>query len=191
MKTLTLLAAFAFLLGIASCKQNSPAPATPSPAPAPTTPTTTPTPTTPISGMTATEAALVGDWIWDKSEVYSSGNISQIYHDSVWQIGNTIMKTLYAGSHMVLKSSFYNGTATTSTLIPQYYNGDFYSGYGAASSMWYISKSPTGEKLFSPLVIGHISSTTMNIITLNSTTLVLQDWLPGQIPNGGKSYWHK
>jgi nitrous oxide reductase accessory protein NosL len=110
MKKLILSALACTALVISSCNQNSPAPAPAAPTPAPT------------SSMTATEALLVGDWIWDKTEVYGSGNLSQIRTPATYQLLPNAPTTnnMYAGSHMVLKSSFYNGVASTSTAIPQF-----------------------------------------------------------------------
>lgn len=191
MKTFTFLALATFLFVLSSCKQNSPAPSNPSPT-APTTPSTTPTPTTPTSGMTATEAALVGDWIWDKTEVYSSGNLSQIYTPTTQQIlpAAPTTYTYYAGSHMVLKSSFYNGTATTSTLVPQYYNADYYS-YQSQSMFWYVKPNAIGNQLMSLNSLIPFAFSIGNIITLNASTLVVQVWTQGGIPNGNKCYYHK
>jgi hypothetical protein len=188
MKKLILSALACIALVITSCNQNSP-------APAPATPTT-PTPT-PTSSMTTTEAALVGDWIWDKTETYQSGNLSQIWTPSTSQLlpNAAITNTMYAGTHMVLKSSFYNGTANTSTVVPQNYNGDFYSNQSAVSWSWsnwpqaggnnWLNAFPAGQNLVTWVMFpGYI-------ITLNSTTLVVQAWQPGQIANGYKWYYHK
>ncbi len=129
MKKLILSVLACFAIVISSCNQNSP-------APSPATPTPTPAPT-PTSSMTATEALLVGDWIWDKTELYTNGSLYVIYTPSTLQSsgGAATTNTLYAGSHMVLKSSFWNGTATTNSLVPQFYNADYYS-YQSGSSFW-------------------------------------------------------
>jgi hypothetical protein len=189
MKKLILFAIGCFAIVISSCNQNSPGPA---PATS-STPTPTPT-TTATSSMTATEALLVGDWIWDKTENYSSGNLYVTTTPSTQQSGTNAATpyTFYAGSHMVLKSSLYNGTVNTNTLVPQisqYYNADYYS-YISQSFMWYVDRPITGEKLIAH-GLGETFSGSANIITLNSTSLICQEWLPGQIPNGKKIYYHK
>ena len=182
MKKLILSAITCFVIVLSSCNQNSPTPAPATPA--------TPTPT-PTSSMTATETALVGDWIWDKTESYTSGGYSFIYTPSTFQSsgGAATTNTLYAGSHMVLKSSFLNGTANTNSLVPQTYNADYYS-YQSGSSFWYVKPIAAGDQLFTN-GSGIPYCNVGNIITLNSTNLVTQQWLPGQIPNGNKCYYHK
>jgi hypothetical protein len=181
MKKLILSAIACFVIVLSSCNQNSPTPAPATPA----TPTPTPTPT---SSMTATEAALVGDWIWDKTESYTSGNLTSIVTPSTTQggTGAPTSYTVFAGSHMVLKSSFYNNTATTYSFVPQQYNADYYSYYSLSNS-WQVSTNPNGPKLTTP----HSVLGGGYIITLNSTNLIVQAWLPGQIPNGGKLFYHK
>lgn len=183
MKKLILSALASIAIVISSCNQNSPTPAPATPA--------TPTPT-PTSSMTATEALLVGDWIWDKTECYSSGSLSFIYTPSTLQssTGAATTYTAYTGSHMVLKSSFWNGTATTNSLVlPQFYNADYY-GAQSSSGFWQVKPLATGDQLYTSdpgvpyCMLG-------NIITLNSTNLVVQGWLVGQIPNGSKCYYHK
>ena len=126
MKNFILLALACIALVISSCNQNSP-------APAPATPATAPTPT-PTSSMTATEALLVGDWIFDKVEQYSSGNlVSVITTSTKTMLGTTTTYTAYAGTHMVLKSSLYSNAAGTTP----YFNADYY-GIPAFSAYWYI-----------------------------------------------------
>jgi len=181
MKKLILSAIACIVIVLSSCNQNSPTPAPATPA--------TPTPT-PTSSMTATEAALVGDWIWDKTETYTSGNLYYSFTPSTWidASGAVITNTTYAGSHMILKSTF-NGPATTSTLSSQFYNADYYS-ISSISGYWYVLRPATGNQLM-------LSSTGVpycpagNIIILNSTNLVVQQWLVGQIPSGSKCYYHK
>jgi hypothetical protein len=183
MKKLLLSAIACFVIVLSSCNQNSP---TPSPA-TPATPTPTPT-----SSMTATEAGLVGDWIWDKTELYNSGNLYQTYTPST-QIdasGAVFTNTMYAGSHMDLKSSFYNGTANTSTLSPQFYNADYYS-LQSSSNLWYVARPATGNQLKLQSSFMPFYCSGGNIILLNSTNLVIQDWLSSQIANGNKCYYHK
>ena len=179
MKKLILSAIACFVIVLSSCNQNSP---TPSPA-TPATPTPTPT-----SSMTATEALLVGDWIWDKTETYTSGNLTSITTPSTIQFGTgaPTTYTYYAGSHMVLKSSFYNNTATTYSWVPQQYNANYYS-YSSLSSSWQVSTNPNGPLLTTP----HSQLQGGYIITLNATTLISQSWTPGQIANGSKLYYHK
>jgi hypothetical protein len=167
---------------LSSCNQNSPTPAPATPA--------TPTPT-PTSSMTATETALVGDWIWDKTENYTSGNLSQIYTPITFQYlpNAATTNTMYAGSHMVLKSSFYNNTATTSTLVPQQYNADYYSGASANSAVWYVGALASGNLLATVAI--STPFTGGYILTLNANTLICHSWSPGQIANGNKCYYHK
>ena len=182
MKKLILSAIACFVIVLSSCNQNSPTPAPATPA--------TPTPT-PTSSMTATETALVGDWIWDKTELYTNGSLSFIYTPSTLQssTGSATTYTVYTGSHMVLKSSFWNGTATTNSLVPQFYNADYYS-YQSGSSFWQVKPLATGDQLATN-GYGTPYCTFGNIITLSSTNLVVQDWLQGQIPNGSKCFYHK
>ena len=180
MKKLILSALASIVIVISSCNQNSPAPAPATPAPAPT----------PTSSMTATEALLVGDWIWDKTEVYSSGNLSVTNTPSTQDALGNIM---YGVCHMVLKSSFYQGVVNTNTVGTQYYNGDFYTTPSSASGSWTVGPLAGGNTLIigngsiSPIVF----ATGGNINTLNATTLICQSWTPGQIANGYKWYYHK
>lgn len=175
MKKLILLAVACLTIVISSCNQNSPAPA---PATS-SSPTPTPT-TTATSSMTATEAKLVGDWIWDKHEVYSSGNL--------YTTVDSTTQPLYAGSHMVLKSSLFNNTVYT----PQYFDADYY-GVPAGSGFWNVAPTTYGDALqgmmFYPFATG--AGANGYIITLNATTLIYQGWIPGQIANGNKVFLHK
>jgi hypothetical protein len=182
MKKLILSALASIAIVISSCNQNSP-------APSPATPTPTPTPT-PTSSMTATEALLVGDWIWDKNEEYTSGIMtSSATPTSYWNnISGTSTITVIGGSHIVLKSSFYNNTATTSTLAPQNYNADYYVGTTATSGYWNVNPGANGDLVM--LLVNQLTPSGY-IITLNASTLVVQSWVTGQIPNGTKSYYHK
>ncbi len=185
MKKLILSAVACIVIVLSSCNQNSP-------APSPATPTPNPTPT-PTSSMTATEALLVGDWIWDKTEGYMNGNIYSTFTPST-QIdasGAVGTNTMYAGSHMVLKSTFLGGTATTSSLSPQFYNADYYS-ISSISGSWYVARPATGNQLkLSQTFVPFIATAGGNIITLNATTLIIQDWQIGQIPSGHKCFYHK
>ena len=155
MKKLILSAIACFVIVLSSCNQNSPTPAPATPA--------TPTPT-PTSSMTATEAALVGDWIWDKMEAYSSGNVIEIYTPSTMQLGlDTYTNTMYAGSHMVLKSSIYQNVGS----IYNQYNADYYSS-SSFSHAWWVFTNTNGTLLnpgFGALSAGYI-------ITLNANTLI-------------------
>ncbi len=185
MKKLILSALACIAIVLSSCNQNSPAPA---PAPAAPTPAPTPT-TTATSSMTATEALLVGDWIFDKQESYSSGNLSATTNTSniTYANGTVFTYTVYAGAHMDLKSSLLNNTVYT----PQMYNGDYY-GSSSISGAWWVMTSGNGDQL--TLLSGVSPCGTSGsdyIITLNATTLIYQEWIPGQIANGGKTYFHK
>jgi hypothetical protein len=175
MKKLILSAIACFIIVLSSCNQNSPSPSPATPA------TPTPTPTT---SMTTTEAALVGDWIWDKTENYTSGNLTSIHTPATLQFatGAPTSYTLYAGSHMVLKSSLYNGSAST----PQYYNADFYSG-SAISSAWGVIANANGLQLNANWGIMYGGY----IITLTANTLICHAWITGGIANGAKCYYHK
>lgn len=64
-KPLKTVAVLAALLLLNSCNHNSPAPAQPTPV--------TPVPTTPT--LNTTEQALLGNWIYDKQELYNNGVI--------------------------------------------------------------------------------------------------------------------
>jgi hypothetical protein len=182
MKKLILSAIACFAIVLSSCNQNSPTPAPATPA--------TPTPT-PTSSMTATEALLVGDWIWDKTEVYGSGNLSQIRTPATYQLLPNAPNTnnMYAGSHMVLKSSFYNGVASTSTAIPQFYNADYYT-FQSYSNSWWVTTNANGAILNTMGGVGGIMSGGY-ITTLNTNTLICHQWVPGGIANGNKDYFHK
>jgi len=185
MKKLILSALACIALVISSCNQNSP-------APAPATPAPTPTPT-PTSSMTAIEALLVGNWIWDKEEEYISGNLFSTITTSniISANGSVTTNTAYAGSHMVLKSTTV-GYPNTVGIMSQRYNADYYS-YLSQSSGWYVQPTALGDQLnltiYNPFVTG--GGAGAYIITLNATTLIYQSWIPGQIPNGIKSYYHK
>jgi len=185
MKKLILSALASIVIVISSCNQNSPAPA---PAPAAPTPAPTPT-TTATSSMTATETLLVGDWIWDKTEGYTSGNLSQIWTPSTYQVlpnaANT--NTTYAGTHMVLKSAIHSPSPVNG--FPNTYQGDFYSGTQASSGQWLVVTDQFGNSFTGNTVgIGGQGY----ITTLTSTNLVLEfGYNPSQIPNGTKSYYHK
>ena len=186
MKNLFLSALACIALVISSCNQNSPAPAPATPAPAPT----------PTSSMTATEALLVGDWIFDKNEQYVGGNLNATYTQStiINSIGIVTTYTAYAGAHMVFKSSLLNNTVTT-PVQPQYYDADYYGGNigNTLSGSWQVRPSASGEKLFPAGTIPfiHSGNVTPYITTINPTTLIYQQWIPGQIPNGYKYYFHK
>lgn len=161
---------------------------------APITPTpAAPAPVAPTTSMTATEAMLVGDWIFDKQESYSSGSLLQTITTSSMTTGGTSFSfTVYAGAHMVFKSSFFNNTVNTPSQ-PQYYNADYYSST-AGSLIWQVRPTASGETLFYGGGIAPFSSAgsaTPYIINLNATTLVCQAWMPGTIPNGYKTYYHK
>ena len=188
MKNFILLALACIALVISSCNQNSPAPAPATPAPAPT-----PTPT---SSMTATEAALVGDWIFDKEENYISGNLYTTITTSnaTYANGAVYTSTLYASSHMILKSTLFNATVSPPPMR-QFYNADYFCSI-SFSAFWQVNPSANGEKLF----IGGGSAffpaansldADSYIITLNATTLITQEWNVGSIPNGDKTYYHK
>lgn len=187
MKKLILSALACFAIVLSSCNQNSPAPA---PAPAAPTPAPTPT-TTATSSMTATEALLVGDWIFDKQESYNSGNLYSTTNTSNTTLsdGTVSTYTFFAGAHMDLKSTIYNATVTT----PQFYNADYYSLVASMSNAWWVRPTAYGDQLnlsgLSPFITG--GGAGAYIITLNATTLIYQTWQPGQIANGGKSYYHK
>ncbi len=174
MKKLILSALACIALVISSCNQNSPAP-----APSPSSPTPTPTPT---SSMTATETALLGDWIFDYQEVFWSGNLS-------YTISPTT-NTIYTGNHMVLKSTLY---FTANPTAVKYYNCDIYCGTNAGSGSWYVTTSPVAPnpEILHGTPMGMCSSHNEYIITLNANTLIYQDWIPGQIANGYKTYFHK
>ena len=178
MKKLILSAITCFVIVLSSCNQNSPTPAPATPA--------TPTPT-PTSSMTATEAALVGDWIWDKTEVYGSGNLSQIRTPTTDQLLPNAPTTnnMYAGSHMVLKSSFFTGVS----MNPQFYNADYYT-FQSYSNSWYVTTNANGAILNNWGGLGGIMSGGY-ITTLNATTLICHQWVPGGIANGQKNYFHK
>ena len=183
MKKLILSALASIALVISSCNQNSPAPApAPAAAPAPT-PTTTAT-----SSMTATETLLVGDWIWDKTENYNSGNLSQIQTPTTWQLLPSAAdpNTTYAGTHMVLKSAIH--TLSPANGVPNQYQGDFYSGTQASSGPWLVTTDQFGNALTTSGGFGGSGY----IVTLTATNLViLNGYNPTQIANGGKSYFHK
>ena len=178
MKKLILLALICTAILLSNC--------TPSPSPGPATPIPTPTPT---YTMTATETALVGDWIWDSTVTYAGGNITTVYSpNKVVSYGTVITNTLYAGSHMDLKSSLYVGT--------QYYNADLFgNSFGGVSSLWYIITSASGNKLqvvspsFMPFVMGGGNGS--YITTLSTTKLIVQEWTIGTIANGTKAFYHK
>lgn len=186
MKNLLSIISTTVVLITISCNQNSPAPSNSGSS-------STPTPT---SSMTATEAALVGDWIFDKNEQYVGGNLNATYTQStiINSIGVVTTYTAYTGAHMVFKSSLFNNTVTTPAQ-PQYYDADYYGGNigNTLSGSWQVRPSASGEMLFptgmTPFI--HSGNVTPYITTLNATTLIYQQWIPGQIPNGYKYYFHK
>ncbi len=186
MKKFIIFAVACTTIVISSCNQNSPAPAPASSAPTPNT----------TSSMTATEAALVGDWIFDKNEQYLGGNLNATYTQStlINSIGTVFTYTAYAGAHMVFKSSLFNNTVFTPAQ-PQYYDADYYGGNigNTLSGSWQVRPSASGETLFPAGMVPFIHSGNVNpyITTLNPTTLIYQQWIPGQIPNGYKYYFHK
>ena len=170
MKNFILLALACIALIISSCNQNSP-------APAPATPATAPTPT-PTSTMTAAEAALVGDWIWDRSENYTSGNITSIW-DSTTAFG------VYKGTHTILKSSIYQ--ASTVAGLPNYYQCDGYTGTQGASGMWYVTSNQYGNVL-SANAFGCAGG---NYTVTATSLIILSGYNSTQIPNGSKTFYHK
>jgi hypothetical protein len=134
--------------------------------------------------MTATESALVGDWIWDKTETYTSGNLtSSITPTSTWSITGTLN---WAGSHMVLKSSIHTNLSSSGN--PNFYNADFYNGTSATSGSWVVTVNPNGTVLG---VLNMPATAGGYIITLNANSLIHQEWVPGGIANGNKAYYHK
>lgn len=83
-----------FILGI-SCQQNNPQPTPATPPPAVNTPSN--------PALTSQEQALVGNWILDKVETYTSSNLA-----------NTVLHTDPANCHLDLMSTFFypgNGTS--------------------------------------------------------------------------------
>jgi hypothetical protein len=173
MKKIILLALICTVIVMSNC--------TPSPSPGPATPT----PTTTYS-MTATETALVGDWIWDKTENYSSGVLTSITTSA------TPSYTMYAGKHMDLKSTFYNSNAGYAIQGFNMFNVDtYYPNYlGSApvpSGSWYVKNLTTGECL----TVTSMYLTNVYMQTLNATTLVTQSWGIGQTAHGSKSFFHK
>jgi hypothetical protein len=178
MKRLILLALTCTAIVMSNC--------TPSPSPGPATPTPTPTPT-PTYTMTATETALVGDWIWDKTENYSANVLTSITTSA------TPSYTYLAGVHMDLHSTLIINNAIYYAMYGcNLYNGDFYtpnftSGALSSSSMWYVKLMGGFEYLTSP----SFTPATGYIITLNATTLIVQSWVPGQTLNGTKAFYHK
>ncbi|MCF8424392.1 MAG: hypothetical protein K9H41_08615 [Bacteroidia bacterium] len=181
MKKLILSAIACFVIVLSSCNQNSPtpSPATPSPA--------TPTPT---STMTATESALVGDWIWDETQIWNNG-IKSITYTPISQIdanGAVTTNTMYSGTHMVLKSSIH--PLTTQGYLE--YNANYYSLTSPAGS-WYVLKLSNGidNMLFLNGSGGTNQFGSGYIITLNATTLICQMWTPNTTPSGRISYYHK
>jgi hypothetical protein len=178
MKKLILLALICSTIALTNCKKTaSPTPAAPA---APSTPTPTYT-------MTATETALVGDWIWDKTENYSANVLTSI------TTSTTPTYTYLAGAHMDLHSTLIINNAIYYAMYGcNLYNGDFYSpnfpsGALSSSSMWYVKLMGGFEYLTSP----SFTPATGYIITLNATTLIVQSWVPGQTLNGTKAFYHK
>jgi hypothetical protein len=59
--------------------------------------------------------------------------------------------------------------------------------------MWQVRPTASGETLFhgGATPFNSTGSATPYILTLNATTLVYQVWMPGAIPNGDKTYYHK
>lgn len=66
-KPLKTLAVLTVLILLNSCNHNSPAPTQPTPV--------NPTPTTTTNTLSSTEQALLGNWIYDKSEASNNGVI--------------------------------------------------------------------------------------------------------------------
>jgi hypothetical protein len=130
--------------------------------------------------MTATETALIGDWIWIKTEYYTGGSLTSTTDP-------TTSAGAYAGAHMNLKSSWFLGIADN----PQNYDGDFYysSTYGQ-SSLWSVLPIPNGDLMFQT-PNSNITCAYGYIETLNSTTLTIQAYTIGGIPNGSKWYYYK
>ena len=185
MKKLILIALTCTAIVMSNC--------TPSPSPGPATPTPTPTPT-PTYSMTATETALVGDWIWDSTVRYYSG-VAGIR----WN--NTHVDVLgqhdeFYNSHFNLRTS-YNSTYDVNFSFLGYhsYNVDCYYPMGtSATGYWCISTSPgyngfvniSGGMTYSGqgAIGGYIN-------TLNTSTLILQSWALGNIATGTKYFLHK
>ena len=164
----TLLSASVALL-ISSCNQNSP-------SPSPATPSPTPTPT---STMTATEAALVGDWIWDKTEVYYNG-------------------VLDAAATSALVSPGYKFVSYKSTSYPSAGLGCSCNGfYGACGQQqgsltnfpWYVSVTSNGNYLNLLGLMGTQASGYITTLTANS--LIYQNWIPGQVVSAGTKYYYR
>jgi hypothetical protein len=179
MKKLILLALIYSTIALTNCKKTaSPTPAAPA---APSTPTPTYT-------MTATETALVGDWIWDKTENYSAGVLTTVITPT------TAGYVMYAGAHIDLKSTLYLGNGYNS---PYYYNWyamksyfpNYTGGAAETSSCWWVENLTAGEYIYSSSSLTSII--TGYIKTVNFNTLITQTWVIGQTSNGKKSYYHK
>jgi hypothetical protein len=150
-----------FLLLIAACKKDKSS-----------TPSGTPVT---ASGMTATETAMVGLWIWDKNETWSGGVL----------VSTNIAPVLVTCEN---KTSFLAGIVS----VPQSYEG-VYTEYSTPSSTlypWMVDTTTMYPKtkvvMLTPIQTGPAKF----IETLTATNLVLTDY-PGTTASGKRYFFHK
>jgi hypothetical protein len=89
---------------------------------------------------------------------------------------------------MNLKSTLKNGTISS----PQFFDVDFYPNLTMGrESAWCVANTSSGDK-FIPTSLGPYATFNSGFIsTLNTNTLIYQQWAIGQSPFGWKIYYHK
>ena len=138
----------------------------------------TPAPT--ILPMNSTETAMVGNWIWDKTEYYnSSGTLL-----STITPANT---SIYAGAFMNLETNpvqngkyfgeHYFSSSTTGAGMETYWYTDNAATTGSTKIKEFCATPP------SYFTVGYIN-------TLTSSLLIIDDF-PGATNYGNKIYYHK
>ena len=193
MKKLTFLAV-ALIVIASSCKKDEK-------APTPGTPAVTAT-------MTATETALLGTWIWDKTEFWNGGSLLNLYDpafmislNSSWigpatfECKSSIMLANFCSTNMY-DALIYGGADPLSTLphgTSWFVQPIGYDGCSYVSSSLFPKERVTwlgGGGFIFP------DNPNYFIEVLNSTNLVLTSWDTsptgtGGLANGFKYYYHK
>ena len=193
MKKLTFLAV-ALIVIVTGCKKDEK-------APTPGTPAVT------ASGMTATETALLGTWIWDKTEYWNGGSL-MFFYDSAYCALNYPIGAFNA---WVRPSTFECRTSLSvlwGPVINNAYDGLSDTGRGLYTSYthgatWWVN--PVGSLYPCETVVWHpaddgvfmFPSGGENYIeTLTASNLVLTMWNSGPtgtggLANGCRYYYHK
>lgn len=203
MKKLTFLAV-ALIVIATSCKKDEK-------APTPGTPPVT------ASGMTATETALLGTWIWDKTEYWNGGSLLNLYDPAymislngvggpnswigpaTFECKPSIMLANFCSTNMYDALIYGGSISDTLSTLPHgtswFVQPIGYDGCSYVSSSLFprerVNWFPGGG--FPPIFPTHGN---YFIEVLNSTNLVLTSWDTsptgtGGLASGNRHYYHK